>query len=213
MPQRRPAGGSSWLPFGIPLTVEVAGVEESLAEGAKQPEELARRLALSKAQSVADRSAGGLPVLGADTVVVLDGHVLGKPTTGAEAHRMLRDLRGRSHQVVTGVAVVEPVSGRTLVEHRVSRVTMREYADAEMEAFVASGEAMDKAGAYSIQDPVFRPAASVEGCYTNVMGLPLCTTTRMLEELGTVVRPALGWRPPGPCPECEALASAEGEVL
>jgi predicted house-cleaning NTP pyrophosphatase (Maf/HAM1 superfamily) len=108
--------------------------------------------------------------------------------------------------------VVEPTSGRTLVEHRVSQVTMRQYTDAELEAFVASGEAMDKAGAYAIQDPVFRPASSVEGCYANVMGLPLCTAMRMLGELGTVVRPAPGWRPPGPCPECEALASAQGEA-
>ena len=101
---------------------------------------------------------------------------------------------------------MDAASGRAEVEHRTSVVEMREYTDAEIEAFVASGEAMDKAGAYAVQDPVFRPARAVEGCFANVIGLPLCALAGLLGRFGAEVQPREGWTPPGPCAECAALA-------
>ena len=118
--------------FGIPLIVNAAGIDESFLGGQELPEEVVRRLALSKARFVADRNSFELPILGADTIVSLDGRILGKPKTRTEALQMLRDLRGRSHQVITGVAVIEPISRRVLVEHKGSDVMMRRYSEAEL---------------------------------------------------------------------------------
>jgi MAF protein len=198
--------------FGIPLIVNAAGIDESFLGRQELPEEVARRLALSKARFVADRNTLELPILGADTIVSLDGRILGKPKTRTEARQMLRALCGRSHQVITGVAVIEPISRRVLVEHQGSNVMMRRYSETEIEAFIATGEAMDKAGAYAIQDATFHPVASVAGCYSNVMGLPMCTAIWMLQELGGCVSPLPGWEPPGPCLKCEALGKEEREI-
>lgn len=189
--------------LGLRFRVEAPEVEEAPEPGeGDAPVGLARGLASRKARAVAARSGAG-PVLGADTVVVLDDRALGKPSTDDEARSMLRALRGTTHQVVTAVAVVDRASEQ--VEHEVTEVTMRDYTDGEIEAFVASGEARDKAGAYAIQDRTFRPAAEVRGCYSNVVGLPLCVAARLLSVAGVVVRPPGGWAPPGPCPRCAAL--------
>ena len=123
---------------------------------------------------------------------------------------MLKELRGRSHQVITGVALVDAANGKEEVGHRSTHLLMRPYTDPEIEAFVVSGEAMDKAGAYALQDPVFQPAAQVEGCYANVVGLPLCIVAGLLRRFDVSVRPPAGWAPPGPCPDCAALAPAAG---
>jgi nucleoside triphosphate pyrophosphatase len=147
-------------------------------------------LALAKARAVASRAPDAV-VLGADTIVVVDGEVLGKPGGAAEAMRMLDRLRGRRHEVLTGVAVVRaPAGGERMAVVR-TEVTMREYSDAEIEAYVASGEPLDKAGAYAVQAAGGRLVARVDGCYTNVVGLPLTTTRRLLESMGvTGLRPA-----------------------
>jgi MAF protein len=195
--------------LGIRLRVEESGVDETPGQGGGSPVDLACDLAARKARAVAGRVGHGL-VLGADTLVVLEGRVLGKPLAEREALGMLTGLRGKTHQVITGVALVDASSGALRVAHVVSHVTMRHYADAEAEAFVASGGAWDKAGAYAVQDPVFQPAASVHGCYANVMGLPLCTVSRLMAEAGVVVSPPAEWRPPGPCSGCEDLAQQHG---
>lgn len=97
---------------------------------------------------------------------------------------MLRSLRGREHRVITGVALVYGEPGTSLVEYCESTVAMRDYSDQEIEDYVASGEAQDKAGGYGAQDEGFHPAARVDGCYTNVVGLPLCTVASLLERAG-----------------------------
>ena len=150
------------------------------------PREMVERLALSKALSVARSLAGGL-VVGADSVVVLDGRVLGKPISSAQAREMLRSLRSSEHQVMTGVALVDADDQQSRVISESSLVTMRDYSDDQLEAYVASGEPLDKAGAYAVQDRVFRPAEHLEGCYTNVMGLPLCSLVDMLQDGGLEV--------------------------
>jgi len=150
------------------------------------PADVVVALALAKARAVAD----GVPdavVLGADTLVVVAGEILGKPRAAAEAVGMLRRLRNQRHEVVTGVAVVRARARgeRTAVVR--TQVTMRDYSDAEIEAYVRTGEPLDAAGAYAVQAGGGRLVAAVEGCYTNVVGLPLATTQALLESFGVSV--------------------------
>ena len=198
--------------LGVPWVADPANVAEEVDGEAPSATALATMLAERKARAVAARHGGDL-VLGADTVVAVDGRSLGKPADASEARWMLRHLRGRSHEVVTGVALADAASGALSVACRESQVMMRDYGEGEMEAYVASGEAMDKAGAYGVQDAAFSPASHVRGCYANVMGLPLCTVSSMLEEHGVAVREAAKWRPPAdsmPCAGCSALAAEGG---
>ncbi len=179
-PRRRELFALLRLPFEAVTTQ----VDERPMEGEPPPEVVARL-----AQAKADRAAEVYPaalVVGCDTVVALGGEVLGKPTDAEEARTMLLRLRGRGHAVYTGVAVVG--EGHRAVQVVQTTVRMREYTDGEIEAYVASGDPLDKAGAYAIQHPTFRPVAAWEGCYANVVGLPLCHIVRMLREWG--IRPA-----------------------
>lgn len=164
------------LPSGIPELPPAGSPASAIAA-----------VALAKARAVARALAEGdlALVLGADTEVVLDGQLLGKPRDAADAARMLRALRGRAHEVITGLALVEAGGqGRERTEVVVSRVRMAAYGDDEVEAYVATGEPFDKAGAYAVQGLGGRLVAEVEGCYTNVVGLPVATTRRLLEEWG-----------------------------
>jgi septum formation protein len=171
------------------FTVVPSDVDEALAPG--PPAEAARRLALDKAQAVAARVPAGV-VLGADTIVVIEGLALGKPATAEEARQMLRRLRGREHEVITGVAVVEAPGGRRETAAVVSRVRMTDYGESAIEAYVASGEPFDKAGAYAIQGRGAALVASLEGSFSNVVGLPLEETARLLRAFGVAVS-----EPPG----------------
>jgi MAF protein len=166
--------------LGVAFEVAVSGVDEAMQAG-ERPDALARRLARAKAIEVAATRSDGV-VLAADTIVVLDGTVLNKPTDATDARSMLASLRGREHAVITAVAVAQ--NGEVRIEAPSSRVTMRPYSDAEVETWIASGGPFDKAGAYAVQDPAFAPVARIEGCYCNVVGLPLWTTLRMLHEAG-----------------------------
>ncbi len=162
-----------------------APVEETPQPG-ETAEALAARLARQKAHSAA-RSAGGSGwVLAADTLVVDGGQPLGKPADGREALEMLHSLRGRQHQVITSIAILDPATGEQATETCTSSVPMRSYRPAEAAAFVARGEALDKAGAYAIQDPHFRPVdiEHMRDCYANVMGLPLCHLVRAMRRMG-----------------------------
>jgi 23S rRNA (uracil1939-C5)-methyltransferase len=149
----------------------VASTNDEVISSDESPATVSERLALAKAESVAV-SHPDKAVIGADTIVVLDGAILGKPRDGVEAADMLKRLRGRQHEVITAVAVI--CNGRLFVDHVSTRVTMRSYTDGEIAAYVASGDPMDKAGAYAVQNQAFAPVASVDGCYLNVVGLPLC---------------------------------------
>ena len=165
----------------MPFDVIPSEIPEVLPPGSVP--DAVRALALAKARAVAGRG-GSAVVLGADTAVVLAGEVFGKPEGLEDARRMLRALRGREHEVITGVALVEAPSGREETAAVVSRVLMREYSEAEIEAYVASDEPFDKAGAYAVQAAGGALVDRVAGCYTNVVGLPLTTTRRLLESWG-----------------------------
>ena len=195
--------------LGVPWVADPSNVPEEVDGDALSARSLATLLAERKARAVAARREGGL-VLGADTVVAVDGRSLGKPSDASEARAMLRQLRGRSHEVVTGVALADAASGDLSVAWRETTVTMRDYGDGEIDAYVASGEAMDKAGAYGVQDAAFSPASHVRGCYANVIGLPLCAVAGMMAEHGAAVRESARWQPPSastPCAGCRSLAA------
>jgi len=145
----------------------------------EQPADLVQRLSLAKAQAALGVRPGDL-VIAADTIVVLDDEILGKPRDAAHAIEMLQRLRNRQHWVYTGVALLEVGGGRTSLQTAMTPVTMRDYRPAEIAAYVASGDPLDKAGAYAIQSSSFDPIAHIEGCYTNVMGLPLCHLYRVM---------------------------------
>ncbi|RMF35768.1 MAG: septum formation inhibitor Maf [Chloroflexi bacterium] len=172
----------------VPFQVTPVGIAEDPRPG-EPPEEMVRRLAQAKARAAAQRHRDGL-IIGADTIVVLDGAVLGKPRDEEEAVRMLKALRGREHWVHTGLALVEPATGRETGRVVSTKVPMRAYSDEEIARYVASGDPLDKAGAYAIQHSGFRPVVleRLQGCYANVVGLPLCSLVEMLEAWG--VRPA-----------------------
>ena len=123
-------------------------------------------------------------LVAADTVVVSDGRILGKPTTDYEARHMLTSLRNRWHEVTTGVAVADVRDGSVRTGVETSRILTRDYSDYAIEAYVGSREPFDKAGAYAVQDQFFKPVVSVEGCYLNVVGLPLCVAVNLLSEAG-----------------------------
>ena len=186
--------------LGVEFQVVPPSVSEDMLDQ-ESPQEMVERLALAKAMSGARSVYSGL-VVGADSVVVSEGLVLGKPADSAEARKMLRNLRGNQHQVLTGVAVVDAAKGQAHTASQASSVTMREYTDAEIEAYVVSGAPMDKAGAYAVQDQVFRPAASLDGCYTNVMGLPLCLLRDMLKDAGFQFDPETHIQVPEDCSSC-----------
>lgn len=168
---------------GFVFEVVPSRVEEFFS-GDDNPAAVVERLALHKAEEAAQRSApaDNVVVLGADTVVVVEGAVLGKPGSAEEAIAMLGQLSGRAHEVITGVALAAPGTARRAVAHEVTRVFFRSLTPQEIEAYVASGEPMDKAGAYAVQGQGSRFVTRVEGCYFNVMGLPVALVDRLLRE-------------------------------
>ncbi len=199
--------------LGVPFEVLVPPGQESLPGPGEAPEAVVGRLALEKARrSVAHRSveeAGDALVLGADTLVALDGELLGKPNSQDQAVEMLERLKGRRHQVLTGLALVEGSTGRVWTGYQRTTVVMRSYGREEILRYVASGEPMDKAGAYAIQDRVFAPSERVERCYWNVVGLPLCLAARLLREGGLALQVKvreIGAR----CHDCLLVTQEEG---
>ena len=168
--------------LGLDFVVQPSNAPEEQKAG-ETAEDMVRRLSRDKAMTVAAGLTDGY-VIGADSTVVLDGRAIGKPEDEDDARRMLRELRGTEHQVTTGLTVVNIATGQRLTDHMTAEIVMRDFTDAEMEASIASGTPMDKAGAYAVQDTVFRPATLQDGCYTNVVGLPLCRMMEMLRELG-----------------------------
>src|ERR1700720_2653841 len=167
---------------GITFEVQPAHIAEDPLPG-EAAKECAERLAREKALAVARRRPHDI-VLGADTVVVVDGQLLGKPSDAADAARMLRLLSGREHRVITGVCLV--VNGQPSVASETTIVTMSEITDKEIAEYVASGEPMDKAGAYAIQGIASRWICRIEGDYSNVVGLPVALVWRMLRRAGIV---------------------------
>jgi len=168
--------------LGIPFTSLTAGVEENRGHGEK-PEKMVCRLSLAKAEALAEDYLEKT-IVAADTIVVLDGQVLGKPADAGEAAAILRRLRGREHLVFSGLTALSPSRGQQATELAQTTVWMRPYSSEEISLYVASGDPLDKAGAYAIQHQEFNPVAYIQGCYASVMGLPLCHMTRALGRLG-----------------------------
>jgi septum formation protein len=181
--------------IGLPFHVAPSAVdeEEHLSSAAEAcPEELAARLAFAKAQTVARRLGRGL-VLGADTLVVCDEAVLGKPRDPAEAQAFLIQLSGRTHRVITGIALLQAETSRAEVATAVTAVRMRPFDADEAAAYVATGEPMDKAGGYAVQGRGALLVEAIEGEYSNVVGLPLITLAELLRrfdlEIWALARP------------------------
>jgi septum formation protein len=167
---------------GISFIVESADVDERVLAG-ETPEEHTARLALEKARVVARRRGKGI-VLAADTVVVIDRKILGKPADRQDALRMLTLLSGRKHRVVTAVAVLDAGKGRMATRHSKTGVWFRKLSRREIDAYVATGEPLDKAGAYGIQERGGLLVERIDGCYFNVVGLPISLVGAMLAEFG-----------------------------
>ncbi|HET7108844.1 MAG TPA: Maf family protein [Candidatus Acidoferrum sp.] len=168
---------------GLPFTVLSSPVDESPVPG-EAPAALVQRLAKAKADIVTARAVGPAILLGADTVVVFDDKILGKPRSTEEARHMLQQLSGRTHSVLTGVALIRLPDGerRQFVESTL--VHFRPITEAELSSYLATGEPYDKAGAYGIQGPAGRYIPRIEGCYFNVVGLPLSRVVTELQSLG-----------------------------
>jgi MAF protein len=157
-----------------------AEVDESPMPGEK-PLDYVLRLAVEKAQWVHSNQLGSAIILAADTTVVDQGEIMGKPVDEDEAQKMLHRLRGRTHQVFSGIGLI--YNGDLITDVCKTDVPMRNYSDEEIRAYIASGDPIDKAGAYAIQHSGFQPVEHLYGCFANVMGLPLCHLTRSLHRL------------------------------
>ena len=171
--------------LGWDFQVVPAEVDESTREG-ESPSDYVQRLAESKARVVSAKATSDAIIIAADTTVVDGDEILGKPIDGPDAERMLRQLRGRNHQVFSALAVIRVADEELCLDCCVTDVPMRDYDNAELQAYVASGDPMDKAGAYAIQHPGFHPVESLAECYANVVGLPLCHLTRTMRKLSIV---------------------------
>jgi len=188
--------------LGLPFEVLTAPIDERPREG-ETAEGLACRLSQKKAHAVA-ALVGETPawILSADTVVTHNGEILGKPADRARAREYLTRLRDTAHEVLSGVTLLNALTFTQRTETYRTWVRMRAYSEPELQAYLESGDALDKAGAYAIQHTAFHPVASLEGCYANVMGLPLCMVHQMLVE-------ATGWALPALPEACaRALGSA-----
>ncbi|MBE0501262.1 MAG: septum formation inhibitor Maf [Desulfuromonadales bacterium] len=170
--------------IGLAIAVIPADIDETVLPD-ELPEAHVERLSLAKARAIAARrDVDGRWFIGSDTVVVRDDVILGKPADAADATVMLRSLAGRSHRVVSGYAVVDREQNRFEAAAIVTRVNFRELTDAEIAGYIATGEPADKAGAYGIQGIGASLVRSIDGSYTNVVGLPLCEVVETLERMG-----------------------------
>ena len=172
--------------IGLVFEQVVSPEAEPPIDGAPAQEQVvrsARAKALAVGRFLAERGRAGAIVIGADTVVCCGARVLGKPADKGAAAAMLRALSGRTHQVYTGLAVIDP-QGHLAADWVVTQVRMRPLSEADIRAYVASGEPMDKAGAYGIQGRAGRFIEHIEGCYYNVVGLPLARLSGLLEAAG-----------------------------
>jgi len=178
---------------GWKFEVLVADANESQLP-AEAPGEYVLRLAEMKARKSAENADKDGVVIAADTTVVDGDDILGKPQDEADAIRMLKRLRGHTHQVYTGLALLRVSDGNALTDLSVTDVRMRAYSDEEIDAYVRTGDPLDKAGAYAIQHADFHPVENLDGCFASVMGLPLCRLTHLLAGFGIPLETNVGVR-------------------
>lgn len=188
--------------LGVPFSVHPVHIAEDVTPGVRA-DILARRLAREKAEAARLRDPEA-DIVAADTVVVLDGAVLGKPSDAGEAREMLEALRSRWHEVITAVAYLPKGELSPLIRHPATSVSMRSYTDAEIDASILRGDPFDKAGAYAIQDPAFDPVAEYQGCYCNVVGLSLWATIEVMRKAGATLDVSAGQL----LPQCAACPLA-----
>jgi septum formation protein len=170
---------------GWAFTLHPVDVVETPELG-ESPADFVQRMSRAKAQAAADELGPGSFVIGADTIVAFEDQIIGKPADAREALKILGQLRGRVHEVLTGLTVIDTTTHKSYTELVCSSVPMRVYSEAEIKAYVDSGDPLDKAGAYAIQHPEFQPVdrERFADCFANVMGLPLCHLLRRLRQLG-----------------------------
>jgi septum formation protein len=170
---------------GIPFETQITLLDESILPG-ELSGDYVRRLALEKARAAAEarRDSAGDLFIGADTAVVARSEILGKPESDEDARRMLRLLSGTTHEVHTGLALLRRTDGIECVVEEITRVSFAPLSDDEIDAYIATGEPFDKAGGYGIQGIAGRYVTRIEGCYFNVMGLPLARLWSLLRESG-----------------------------
>lgn len=184
-PRRRELIASLHIPFEV-----IPSDVDELTPEHWQPEQIVCELSERKARSVytsVKSSRINAVIVGSDTIVVRDGIVLGKPKNIDEAAAMLRSLQGRTHTVLTGIACIDVTDGKSRVEYRSTEVTMRPLSEEEIVAYAATGEGLDKAGAYGIQGIGATIVSSINGCYFNVVGLSLSLLTEMLKDFNVKV--------------------------
>jgi MAF protein len=169
--------------LAIDFQVIPAEVDESI-QAEENPQDYVSRLAYKKSLSIAPPPSNRSIVIAADTAVVDGNQILGKPSHPHQARNMLQKLRGRGHYVYTGLAIRDTANDNVLSDLCVTEVHMRAYLDSEIDSYVASGDPLDKAGAYAIQNCSFNPVQKITGCYTNVVGLPLCHLMELLGKMG-----------------------------
>ena len=168
--------------LGIDFQVLTSDVEENVRSG-ENPKAYVLRLAQEKALSVSKVIGTDQVIIAADTAVVDGNQIKGKPVNREDALKMLRSLQARTHQVYTGLAIWDPEGRKLHVDLCLTEVKMRSFQESDMEAYVASGDPLDKAGAYAIQNSSFNPVQRITGCYSNVVGLPLCHLSEILQNL------------------------------
>ena len=171
------------------LNIKYSQVDPNIVENIppelNNPVDAARYIAHSKAISITQNLESKY-VISADTLVFLNKKIFGKPKSSSEAIQMLMELRGQKHSVVTAIALKSPETKEIYIDHTVTEVTMRGYSDVEIIKFVESGSSFDKSGAYAIQDNDFNPVEIIDGCYTNVLGLPICTMIELFKQHGFI---------------------------
>lgn len=183
--------------IGLTFSVAKPDIDETPQPG-EAPADYVLRLSLQKAWAVSMATPGNSVILSADTTVVDGDQILGKPDDADHAVAMLRQLRNRVHVVHTGITVLDAGSGQSTTRLTTTRVTMRPYTDEEIAACVASGDPIGKAGGYAVQHAGFHPVARLGGCYTNVVGLPLCTVISALADNGIRPRREIACSPTNP---------------
>lgn len=171
-------GLGGWIFDVLPADVDETPLPE------ESPQAYVARLAEAKARAAALNTPEGAVVIAADTTVADGSKILGKPQDAQEAEKMLKDLRGRSHQVFTAITVYQPSLDKIETDIAETLAPMRDYSDQEIHAYIATGDPFDKAGSYAIQHPEFKPIEHLSGCYANVVGLPLCHLLRTLKKFG-----------------------------
>jgi septum formation protein len=168
---------------GYTFTSTTADVDETPLPD-EAPGDYTLRVGKMKALAVDNHVPANALVIASDTTVAYENELLGKPADSAEAMATLRKLRGKQHQVYSSITILDKTTGEIVQDLAITNLKMREYTDEEIKSYIATGDPFDKAGSYAIQHKGFNPVALLDGCYANVMGLPLCHLTRSLHQFG-----------------------------